>query len=384
MLKKIWEIIALSAWVLIGSVGTACAASGDIDPSFGSQGKLAYSGELIPMPDGRLAVAVTVDAGFEVRMLDEGGRPDPTYGESGIAQVSLRPEIDWFNNWSAAVGADGSLAFHGGVRLPGRTVRAVLKIDPTGHPDAGFGADGQGIALIEDLPPEVTTLSRLAIQADGGVLVTGDDQYYDYCSESGAVLRLSPDGGVDTGFGTNGWASINGKSTCGIEFLGVRADGSIIVAGGGDFWALKSDGKPDTTFGIDGRLTNAVPGFIDGVLLRDGGFMLVAETDGFTATRLARLNATGQLDTTFGHSGTLDIDFGQRAFSRSGVAQTWPRLVLSPDGQSALLPVHLSAADRPRRHVRCLFRPGRPELSFGSEREYGNAGHGPTTVVVLP
>jgi len=344
MFRSFRKFIVIEALSLIAGAGAACAAPGDIDSSFGSGGVVKFTGDLVPMPDGRIAAVGADETGLEIRMLTVDGEILPSWGTDGVARVALADTHEWFNTTPVAVGADGSLVLYGGIRNFGsesKTVPAVLKLDASGQPDAAFGPDGRGIVVIENPPDSVTTISGVALQPDGSVLVGGTDVGEYWCGNAGAVLRLSPNGSPDAGFGKNGWVEIaDTGETCLVGLAGIRGDGSMVVTNGSNrFWSLRSDGTPDTGFGTDGRLSDPLPDITGYVLLPDGGLLLVGGVDDQSHTRLARFDAAGQPVAGFGNGGVLAIDFGDLAFGNSDIGEAPSPLILGPDGQSALLKV---------------------------------------------
>lgn len=100
--------------------------------------------------------------------------------------------------------------------------------------------------------------TALAVQADGKIVVAG-------LSDNGAALvRYTPEGGLDPSFGDGGKVPPHLGSGMGVSALAMQEDGKIVVTGvvytsiGSNDFAVgryKPDGSLDATFGTDGRVT---------------------------------------------------------------------------------------------------------------------------------
>lgn len=179
----------------------------------------------------------------------------------------------------------------------------------------------------------------VAVQADGKVLaagwaqsVSGQDATTDV-----AVARWNPDGTLDTSFDGEGeWLlDVNGDMDR-IDAVVVQPDGKIVLAGQTRVndqtdWLvirLHPDGSLDTSFDGDGMLTLDHAGFNDaasGLLLQDDGTIVVGGTvspDGATNDAMVVcLNPDGTLDTAFGTGGQVLLDHAGQ--DNTGSALAW-------------------------------------------------------------
>jgi len=149
------------------------------------------------------------------------------------------------------------------------------------------------------------TVRALAFQTIGGeqhVLVGGEFTAVDGASSTGRLVRLLPNGTVDTTF--NGDV---GQDLDGVYALAVQADGKVLL--GGDFTTVGGqprtllarvgvDGALDANFAptIDGTVVYAIAVQGDGRIVIGGAFESVNDAD---RIGVARLNADGSLDTGF-------------------------------------------------------------------------------------
>ncbi|HTU94128.1 MAG TPA: hypothetical protein VMF69_28880 [Gemmataceae bacterium] len=154
------------------------------------------------------------------------------------------------------------------------------------------------------------------IQPNGDIVAAG-------VSNSGGFLlaRYNPNGSLDTSFGSGGVASAsfgsgNVTNSVALYPAGTANAGDIVqegyyTSGNQTYQVLaryNSNGTLDTTFGTNGEVTTAFPGMTE---LSDGGVIvtsagqIVAYSDNANGSQfvLARYNANGSLDTTFGQGG---------------------------------------------------------------------------------
>ena len=195
--------------------------------------------------------------------------------------------------------------------------------------DATFGSGGLASAGVQK---NNTSPLDLAVQADGKLLTLGDDAD---ASVAWRLTRLAPDGSPDTTFGTNGIVATRFPNSTGgyPTAMTLQPDGKVVVVGfiyGGTTsyrdWGMARylpDGSLDASFGTDGLVrTEFSEGrwLTDVDLAPDGKILVSGSSDRLNMQlQLARFNADGTLDTTFGTNGitvndlfpTRNCDFAQ-------------------------------------------------------------------------
>ncbi|HSI56719.1 MAG TPA: delta-60 repeat domain-containing protein [Ideonella sp.] len=165
------------------------------------------------------------------------------------------------------------------------------------------------------------------------------------CGVSGLTAHAA-DGDLDPAFGRAGQMMTDFDHSTDIAYaVALQADGKIVAAGttyknndysDEDFAIARynANGRLDATFGVNGRVTTDFPGLAavvsamvvqpDGkILVAGGAFPLFTFLGDF---KLARYNPNGSLDTSFGSGGIVTTRFGDHgsyAFS----------LALQPDGK---------------------------------------------------
>ena len=130
------------------------------------------------------------------------------------------------------------------------------------------------------------------------------------------IIRSNADGSVDSTFGTGGFAFVNWTGTViphgypfGVAIQTVGPEERIVIAGSGlggsnvlQVNRYLSDGSPDASFGIAGRVVvNA--GYAGAIAIQPDGKILTLSDAG----SLVRLNVNGTMDASFGTNGIATI-----------------------------------------------------------------------------
>ncbi len=165
----------------------------------------------------------------------------------------------------------------------------------------------------------------------------------------GVGIALAAPGDLDPGFNSSGLLSLNiGNYGSSANAVVQQSDGKLVFAGdatlnpddGSNFIALRvmEDGTPDVTFGTDGIAGADFVGlddFASAVIQQPDGKLVLAgeasDTDGSIDIALARFNADGTLDSTFGNGGRtrLEIHISNYLHSRNSASG----LVKQADGK---------------------------------------------------
>lgn len=350
--------LVIGAGATDGFQVTRFDANGQVDPSFGGGGTV-----LIPPPTATWGfdasyAASTPDGGmlFAGLLRDSGGN-------QGIEAV-LRLDRDGRVERSFGGHGDG-----------------FYRLTSTPFQTASYGG----------IP---STLMAIAVDAAGRILLAERSWTTDgRCGGPTRILRLMPSGTPDAGFGTNGRADAPGVDLCGgAPLFGARNDGSIVVGARGAIVGLDAGGTLDPTFGtgghvpffrIGGPLQGQPADFGRGVLLPDGDILIVhapANSDHASGewyhnwTVFQRFNRHGQLDATA-------VDLTATFYSRSDLNQWVDDFVLAPDASHVYL--KLAVLDD-RGTAVCasgiarVSLDGTPDVSFGRQGltclDYGSFG----------
>jgi uncharacterized delta-60 repeat protein len=239
------------------------------------------------------------------------GDLDSTFGSGGekIIQISAG-EVDYAN--AVALQTDGKIVLGGEVGSYSLdTNRSVLvRLNAGGSLDQTFGSGGRVVN------PGQIHLRALAIQPDGKIITAGATRVISITQDF-ALVRYNADGTLDTSFGSGGYA-VNGEGEA--QALILQPDGKIVLVGflplfrdGSDFLLARfnADGSIDQTFGSGGRVTTS---FTSGRNSDDHAFAAALQPDGKIVvtgvisgvpTVLIRYNSNGSVDTGFGLDGSV-------------------------------------------------------------------------------
>ncbi len=312
--------------------------AGSLDATFGTGGKVItdsnfgydWAFTLAVQNDGKILAAGrtgTSNLDFALLRYHANGSLDSSFGTGDKVITDFGSTQDYAR--SLALQADGKIVVAGYTVGTDRNF-ALARYNADGSLDSSFGTGGKVITDFggNDYAYAVT------LQADGKIVVAGSfDDNDGSADDDFALARYNTDGSLDSSFGTGGkvltdfhagWQDI-------ARSIVIGPDGKIVVAGqdNQDFAVARynPNGSLDTSFDSDGRVTTAFPfrnDVVHGVALQADGKIVVAG-ESSTDFALARYNANGSLDASFGSGGTVLSDFG--------VVDIATGLVLQSDGK---------------------------------------------------
>ncbi|HMK06244.1 MAG TPA: T9SS type A sorting domain-containing protein [Flavobacterium sp.] len=199
--------------------------------------------------------------------------------------------------------------------------------------DSGFGNGGKVITPISNAKDGIY---GLAIQDDHKILACG--MSYNGTKYLLTITRYLSNGNLDLTFGTGGTNVTNfGSRYIHTDAIALQSDGKILIGGTHDisvtptimdlvFVVLRFniDGSADSTFGINGSVVTdfsplgngGIANGIKSLLVQPDnkilvtGFGSAVSGDSGSNFELARYNADGTLDSSFGTAGKADINIG--------------------------------------------------------------------------
>ena len=229
---------------------------GDLDPAYGggtgrslggfAPGSRDYATAVALQADGRIVVAgysnVNGDFDFAVaRLRTPDGTFDPAFNGTGRALVRFGAATSESVR-GVAVQPDGRIVVAGTTNASGNDDFAVARLAADGTPDQAFGG-GSGRAVVEF--PGADNLQAMALQPDGKIVLAGTT------GKDAVVVRLQPNGRIDTTFGTGGRTLIDfGGNDESANAVALSPGGAIVVAGtsnangNADFAVARLDGDP--------------------------------------------------------------------------------------------------------------------------------------------
>ena len=274
-------------------------------PDRGHAGEDSFAFEV---SDGQ-AVSEPAAVSISIATLTD-GTLDDSFGAGGAVSTDFGA-IDSFSG--VTVQADGRVVAVGGT---GSAFALVARYTPDGALDASFSESGSARF---DAGPGYDGLGDVAQQAGGRLVAVGQSQDTD---RDFLLIGLDSAGALDESFGDGGVvktdAALGGDDVA--RVLRVLPDDRLLVAGyahngtDDDFAVARydADGALDGSFGEDGVAVIDFGGAdraIGMAIDDDGNIILVGEADGDAG--VARLLPEGELDDGFGEGGRLAIDVGE-------------------------------------------------------------------------
>jgi len=327
-----------------GTLDTTFGGDGIVTTQIGGGGDQEQANVIAIDSNGKILVAGKHNNGskdnFVLVRYNDDGTLDSSFDEDGIVTTSI-----WSGNdqaFAVAIDSDGNIVAAGSSHNGTNDDFALVRYTADGTPDSGFGIGGKvttAVGSYEDVANSV------AIDSDGNIVAAGyshNGNNYDF-----AVVRYNDDGTLDTSFSGDGIVTTAiGSDQEQANAVAILGDGKIVAAGYSDNginldFAVVSyniDGSPDTDFGTNGIMTEAVGSSDDeafAVTIQDDGAMVVAgksyngTNDDFALVRYVRSSTSGFLDDTFGTSGavTTPIAFNSTDEARSTAIQSDGKIV---------------------------------------------------------
>ncbi len=329
----------------------AQAAIGDLDPTFGTGGKVttyvgssnSYANTVAIQSDGKIVVAGVP----LLTRYNSDGTLDTTFGTNGIVTNSgINQGKD------VVIQPDGKILVTGNPTNT-RIEFGVARFNSNGSLDTSFGTNG--IASHSIYPSENSdpgNVRFVALQSDGKILVAGELRLA-CCNVYSLfqVIRYNSDGSLDRVYEND-----NGGYENDITALVIQPDGKILLSGntydGTDyrmgFVRLNPDFTYNSTLGGGGSLAPDFGnmGFDDYsiALQSDGKIIAVGQlgctfdyytcpTPGYKFA-IARFNSNGSTDTTFGTNGVITNNFSlMDNFTNNPDIEQLKNIILQPDGK---------------------------------------------------
>jgi uncharacterized delta-60 repeat protein len=345
-LRNTLRFVFLGCIAALGA-GTVIAAPGELDNAFGNAGRVSWQlndsdGILIDarvnavaqQTDGKLVVAGSVtrsdipgdtSAHIWVARYNTNGALDTTFDGDGWTSIDFAGGQSEDEAFALLIQPDGKIVVAGRTtaawQIGGLVDIALVRLDANGALDTTFGGDGR--VALDTGGTSIDQANGIVRRADGSLVVAGTTYRNDVIDIVFAAVTAT--GLPDNTFGTQGITYVTfGASNQGVSALVQQSNGALVAAGFGPgsgvttmaLIRLTPAGVLDPTFDADG-LKIVDFGLLDGkatsLVMQADDKILVAgyayTPDGYL-TALARLETNGDLDTTFGGTGTVLNDLG--------------------------------------------------------------------------
>lgn len=327
-----------------GSPDATFATGGKMPQVFGAVSGVPYA--VLVQPDGKIVVSGYTGANsnrhFAVARFNPNGSRDTSFDGDGIARTVMGSEEI---PGAAALQADGKILLAGyRVTASSQSEMVVVRYNANGSLDTSFSGDGIATAPLAGTSGSLA--SQVLVQPDGKIVLTGSStaQGASGSVTSATVVRLLPDGTPDTLFG-NGGVVLDSLLSAYRAVL--QPDGRIVLAGSPN-WDLEvvrlnPDGSLDTSFHGTGRfagITTSINGsknymMLRSLLLQPDGRIVVGGFSALSYSRMVRLLPDGSVDSSFGVQGVAAVQ-GVKEFGN---------VILQPEG-NLLMAAHYSDGTR--------------------------------------
>lgn len=262
--------------------------------------------------------AVSAQQGVTVTVRGPAGSVDTSFADGGKDVVPVDASDDYAQ--AMVVQGDGKVVVAGWGNTSIGYAFELVRLQRDGGLDPTFGNGGKVMTKIGNGYAEA---NAMALQADGKILVAGS---LDNNGKSFALARYNTDGSLDASFGNAGIVITSFGSQSDEAFaIAVQADGKIVLGGhalsatrGLDFALARyeANGALDTTFGTGGlvlepiKVGNVRDSIYALALQTIDGQQKIVAAGGEGDFTLARFNADGSRDVNFGFGETPAGEFG--------------------------------------------------------------------------
>jgi uncharacterized delta-60 repeat protein len=280
----------------------------------------------------------TFNSDFAVAELTKDGSPNSSFGSGGQTIVDFGPSVFAYYMANVVVQPDGTIVLGGHALTATGQDFVVAELTRNGSPNSSFGNGGQ--ALVDFGTNTYATLLNFVVRPEGTIVLGGSLQNFSTGEQDFAVAELTRDGSANSGFGSGGKTLVNfGADTVGYNLANfvVRPDGAIVLGGSFiDFSSgiqylngvaeLTPNGSLNTGFGTGGKTVIDLGAntifFLSSLAVQPDGTIVLSGA--LNTVVVAELTPTGTLNTSFGTGGQQTID------SLGGIPTA--NLAVMPDG----------------------------------------------------
>lgn len=327
-------------WVVLAAGPALGAPAGELDATFGENGRLtislagdSFGWAVAQQADGKLLIGGATDvagtgADFAIIRLNANGTRDNSFDGDGVATIDFAGFDDIASSF--AVQPDGKIITAGFADVGAVNIEydfALARLNADGTPDLTFNGNGR---VTLDVGGSDDYIVGVVLLGNGQIVVAGSsDVNGDY---DAVFARFNANGSLDTNFGTSGTtlvdSSANGSQDQPFWLTVQPLDGKFIACGpnvptpynatNGQMLAVRvnTGGTVDTGFGTNGVAlvpTGTTLGAALSCVAMPDGTTVLAGFDGDPGSAdlsLARLTSNGALDMTFGTNGLASPDLG--------------------------------------------------------------------------
>lgn len=256
------------------------------------------------------------------------GLLNTSFGNNGFSTITIGEQAEAN---AVAIDANGKMVV-GGFALEAGIIKVVsARYLSDGTLDATYGQSGNG--MVVETAVQDAQIVDIKIQNDGKIVFAGTQSVEGQLNVF--LMRYNVDGTLDTNFGDSGIVSRTVGYHTGALALALQADGKILTAGFSIIdtrqvilLRFNNDGSLDTSYGNNGLSTSIIgtSSQIEGLALDAHGYAVVS---GISDNQffVARFDASGVLDQTFGNQGIVITNMGIRSSALSLAIQSDGKII---------------------------------------------------------
>ncbi len=330
--------------------------AGDLDPSFGTNGKVItdfngandIANNVFLQADKKIVVAGTSNDVFALAKYNTDGSLDTSFGNNGKTTASFDGRV-----FSTIQQTDGKFVVAG--TTSGFKLFLVARYNLDGSIDSSFGDNGK-VTTAFSSDGQSAFIKNIIQQKDGKILALGENQPGPSFTSDIALARYNLDGSLDTSFGTGGKVIRLGAGEEDAGEIILQNDGKFVVTGG-----IRIQRNPNTIpvfdrYNSNGTFDISLPVVLSGaigngtvqsdgkIIVISGGFVS-SNLDGTTVVNpgnISRYNPDGTLDNSFGTNGR--VPYRGVGTASDIVVQNDGKIIVAGTNQAAPLP---GQTDRP-------------------------------------
>ena len=298
--------------------------NGTIDTTFGVSGKTntkigtmsSYTNAIALQSNGKIVlIGSTENTGYALVRHQTNGILDSTFGINGKV-------ISDFNRTTATyisdmlIQNDDKILSSGSHKLSNNddSQSFLVRYNANGSLDTTFNRTGKIIMQLAQGKDD--GINKINLQADNKIIACASISTITNVTldKDCQLIRFNTNGTIDSSFSLTGKLTIKDFD---LHSSKVLSNGKILVSGVSGLndlevltlFQFNSDGSPDVTFGINGKVAYSSRLFFEGttsmVVQRDGKIVVLIIGDGFINPNIIviRYNSNGQFDYTFGTNG---------------------------------------------------------------------------------
>lgn len=283
-----------------------------------------FGNSIAVQSDGKVLAAIVVpEEYFKVVRYNLDGTLDGSFGASGVVTVRQNP-IKTAQSYAIALQSDGKIIVGGNTWTDDNNDFALVRLKTDGVVDSSFGTDGwvyTPVSPITVYPFGDDKIRKIVVLPDNSIIAAG--YAYNGTDDDFAIAKYDANGALVMGFGTNGKINLDVNNNDYVTGLGVTSTGKIVVVGNSNTSTntditvaqFTAAGVIDPAFNTGHVFTTGITGNHEayGLAIQSNDYIVITGLTPPNSAKdvyVARIKPDGTLDTNFGGTGELYINYG--------------------------------------------------------------------------